>query len=64
MTAAAASETFEAATGERASRAAAGAEAIAPPMPEMMLVTCSVPAYEAYGDEDKSDYANHQVIQV
>lgn len=40
----AASDTLLAATGEMASRAAAGAEATAPAMPEMMLVTCSVPA--------------------
>lgn len=44
--AAAASETFEAATGLTASRAAAGADAIAPAIPLMMFVTCSVPAWQ------------------
>lgn len=44
LTAAAASETLEAATGDRASRAAAGADAMAPPMFEIKEVTCSVPA--------------------
>lgn len=67
MTAAAASETFDAATGERASSAAAGADATAPAIPERMFVTCSVPACSAHSKlqhQKACPYKHYHVMQV
>jgi hypothetical protein len=63
LTAAAASETLEAATGDRASRAAAGADAMAPPMFEINEVTCSVPAC-VINQKGKSVIVSALVTQV